>query len=148
LTLQLNNEPKWVFPFENMDISVLMLNVDPKTLVLPLYLKFPDGVPGQDEATPWKFKATLGEMEAYQCGLQGFEDRLYCMFQLPPDAPGLAFDLNLFVDDCEDPAYIHPLVTIPVPKTQCTEKLAKDACEASGGKMSEGVSAAPRCICS
>ena len=134
-------------PFENMDISVFMLKVDPKTLVLPLYLKFPDGVPGQDQEDPWMYRALLGDMEAYQCGLQGFEDRLYCMFQLQPNTPGLAFELKLFVDDCEDPAYIQPLVTVPIPKIQCAENLAKDACEAAGGKMSTGVTTAPSCIC-
>ena len=134
-------------PFDGLDISVLMLNVPADTLVLPLYLKFPDGVPGQNEAIPWVYRAMLGKIESYRCGLQGFEDRLYCMFQLPPDAPGLAFDLKLFVDDCADPSYSQPKVTIPEPKMQCTIDLDKDACEAAGGKMSTGVTTAPSCIC-
>jgi len=148
-------------PFEDLDISVVLLNVPADTLVLPLYFKFLAGVPGQDEAEPWKFRATLGdpgEIESYKCDQQGFEDRLYCMFNLTPDAPGLALDLLLYKDDCEDPSYTLPKVTIPEikgstpdsipdPKLQCSKDLNKDACEAAGGEMSTGGSEAPHCIC-
>ena len=148
-------------PFEDLEISVVLLNVPADTLVLPLYFRFFDGVPGQDEAEPWKFRATLGdpgEIESYRCGLQGFDDRLYCMFNLPPDVPGLALDLLLYKDDCGDPSYTLPKVTIPElkgsiqdsipdPKLQCSKDLNKDACEAAGGTMSDGVSEAPYCIC-
>ena len=118
-------------PFENMDISVFMLNVPADTLVLPLYFRFPGDVPGQNEAVPWQFRALLGEIESYQCGLQGFPDRLYCMFNLPPGAPGLALDLKLFIGNCEDPAYYQPKVTIPLP--QCHADLDEEACKVAGG---------------
>jgi len=148
-------------PFDDLEISVVLLNVPADTLVLPLYFKFFAGVPGQDEAEPWKFRATLGdpgEIESYKCDQQGFEDRLYCMFNLPPDVPGLALDLLLYKDDCEDPSYALPKVTIPEPKgsipdsipdpkLQCSKDLNKDACEAAGGEMSTGGSEAPHCIC-
>ena len=114
-------------PFENMDISVFMLNVPADTLVLPLYFRFPGDVPGQ----PSEYRAHLGEFESYKCGLQGFPDRLYCMFNLPPGAPGLALDLKLFVGDCEDPAYSQPKVTIPIP--QCHADLSETTCEIAGG---------------
>lgn len=125
-------------PFENMDISVFMLNVPADTLVLPLYFRFPGEVPGQVEAFPWEYRALLGEIESYNCGLQGFPDRLYCMFNLPPEAPGLALDLKLFIGDCVDPAYYQPKVTIPIPKVttpipKCHADLDETACEAAGG---------------
>ncbi len=136
-----------VTPFENMDISVFMLNVPADTLVLPLYFRFPGDVPGLNEAVPWQFRALLGETKSYQCGLQGFPDRLYCMFNLPPDAPGTALDLMLYINECVDPAYTQPKVTIPEPKTQCTEDLGEDDCVAAGGEMSDGGAAALYCIC-
>ena len=114
-------------PFENMDISVLVLNVPADTLVLPLYFRFPGDVPGQ----PGEYRALLGEIESDNCGLQGFPDRLYCMFSLPPEALGLALDLKLFVGDCVDPAYLQPGVSIPLPK--CHADLGETTCEIAGG---------------
>lgn len=93
----------------------------------------------------WEYRALLGEFESYQCGLQGFDDRLYCMFNLPPEAPGMALDLKLFVGDCEDPAYSQPKVTIPKP--QCRAELDEKACKVAGGEMSSGGVEAPHCIC-
>ncbi len=127
-------------PFENMDISVLILNVPADTLVLPLYFRFPVDLPAQPE-----FRALLGEFESDNCGLQGFPDRLYCMFSLPPEALGLALDLKLFVGDCEYPAYLQSRVSIPLP--QCRADLGEAACKAAGGTMSTGVTTAPYCIC-
>ncbi len=83
------------------------------------------------------------------------------MFNLPPDVPGLALDLLLYKDDCEDPSYTLPKVTIPElkgsipepkgsipnPKTQCSEDLNEDKCEEAGGEMSTGGSEAPHCMC-
>jgi len=132
-------------PFENMDISVFMLNIPADTLVLPLYLKIPGGVPGMEGPELWEYRALLGENESYQCGLQGFEDRLYCMFNLPPEAPGQALDLKLFVGDCVDPAYTQPKVTIPKP--QCKAELDEKACKVAGGEMGIDGNKAPYCIC-
>jgi len=143
-------------PFEDLDISVVLLNVPTDTLVLPLYFKFLEGVPGQDEAEPWKFRAELGNKESNKCDQQGFNDRLYCMFNLTPDEPGLALDLLLYKDDCEDPSYtllkvtipeLEGSISIPDPILHCSKDLNKDACEAAGGAMSSGVSEAPYCIC-
>jgi hypothetical protein len=118
-------------PFENMDISVVLLSVPADTLVLPLYLKIPGGVPGMEGSELWDYRALLGEIESYRCGLQGFPDRLYCMFNLPPEALGLALDLKLFIGNCEDPAYYQPKVTIPLP--QCNADLDEEACKVAGG---------------
>jgi len=127
-------------PFENMDISVLVLNVPADTLVLPLYFRFPVDLPAQPE-----FRALLGEFESDNCGLQGFPDRLYCMFSLPPEALGLALDLKLFVGDCVDPAYLQSGVSIPLPK--CNADLGEAACKVAGGTMSSSRTTAPYCIC-
>ncbi|NOQ40838.1 MAG: hypothetical protein GQ562_11040 [Anaerolineales bacterium] len=118
-------------PFENMDISVVLLSVPADTLVLPLYLKIPGGVPGMEGSELWDYRALLGEIESYKCGLQGFPDRLYCLFNLPPEALGLALDLKLFIGNCEDPAYYQPKVTIPLP--QCKADLDEEACKVAGG---------------
>jgi len=139
--------------FEDLDISVVLLNVPADTLVLPLYFRFPGSVPGQDEA---EFKAYLGHIESNKCDGQGFEDRLYCMFNLTPDLLGMALDLMLYIDDCEDPSYSLLKVSIPElkesssgpkPQSQCSAGLNTDKCQAAGGDMSDGVVEAPYCIC-
>ena len=132
-------------PFEDLEISVFLLNIPADTLVLPLYLKIPGGVPGMEGPELWEYRALLGDFESYQCGLQGFEDRLYCMFNLPPEAPGMALDLKLFVGDCEDPAYSQPKVTIPIP--QCHAELDEKSCKAAGGEMGVDGNKTPVCVC-
>jgi len=133
--------------FRNLDITMVMLNVPADTLALPIYFKFPEAVPGPEEGELYEYGARLGKIEAYRCGLQGFEDRLYCMFQLPEDAPGKVVPLELNLQGCQDPIFIEKAVRIPVPKIECTKDLDAEACQAAGGEMSTGVTTAPYCIC-
>jgi hypothetical protein len=77
------------------------------------------------------------------------------MFNITPDLPGLAFDLELELNECQEPVYVLPNVTIPEVRQQtsedplptCTKDLDQEACEAAGGKISSGINAAPYCIC-
>ena len=148
-------------PFANTEISLVMLNVAPGSTDLTLYLKVVGGIEAalpaiQDEDVQKIITAMLGTTEANLCNLQGFEDRLYCMFTLPPNMLGTVQDLKVLKPDCDDPVLLlpgvsipvpKPGVSIPVPKFECKESLSKDDCEAAGGHMSSGVTAAPKCVC-
>ena len=60
--------------------------------------------------------------------------------------PGIALDLLLYKDDCEDPSSSLPKVIIPEPKVKCSEDLSEDDSEVTGGQMSPGVKTAPYCV--
>ena len=144
-------------PFEEMDLSLVLLSIRADTMTLPLYLKTEGNVPGlvaPDDTEKWEYHARLGVIESNSCGLQGFDDRLYCMFTVPPNVPGLALDFFLYLNECEDPVFVQPKVTIPeLPSGEddsyptCTKDLSKEACEAAGGTMSTDLTTAPYCIC-
>ena len=88
--------------------------------------------PAGFEPAAWR----MGDIQAYRCGLQGFDDRLYCMFNIPPGAEGTALNFELRLNDCEDPVYLQPLVSIPEPQSSgpvCTADLNEKDCEAVGG---------------
>ena len=138
-------------PFAGLEISVVLLNVNPETLSLPVYLRFPNPVPGIKEGE-MPYRAELGGTESTLCNQQGFEDRLYCMFTLPPGAPGSTLDLEIYQDGCKDPVFTQPQLTVPDliqtdPDPECRKDLNKQACEAAGGQMSTGQTTAPHCIC-
>ncbi len=133
--------------FNQIEISLVLLDVNPETLQFPLYFKIPGGVPGPKVGELWNYQAQLGEYEAYACGLEGFEDRLYCYFQLPSEAPGQVKDLALYTDGCPDPVYTAENVIIPELEIECRRDLGPEECEAAGGTMSEGATTAPYCIC-
>jgi len=125
-------------PFFDMELSLVVLPILPDINVLPLYLKTIGGtVPvlgcPPDDGQPAEYYAMLGDVKSNSCGLQGFEDRLYCMFSVTPDMPGSAAEFQLFMDDCEDPVYTQLYVSIPELKTQCTKDLGEADCKAAGG---------------
>jgi len=145
-------------PFEDLEISLVLLSIPESTMNLPVYLKVPGNFPGtdpeQDGGEPlYPYTATLGDLEAYKCGLQGFPDRLYCMFHIPEGVAGTVQSFELHLPDCVDPVFRQPLVQIPEIKSSapsaptCTPDLKNEDCKAAGGQMSEGVTTAPRCIC-
>lgn len=133
--------------FRDLDLKVVLLKVNPGTLVLPLYFRFPDAVPGPAEGEIYEYQASLGQYSSYRCELQGYEDRLYCLFQLPKSELGEVVDLTLSVESCEDPVYKQNSIQIPELKIQCTRDLNAEDCKAAGGKMSSGATTAPYCIC-
>jgi hypothetical protein len=139
---------------------VILLSLPEETMILPLYFKMEGGVPCLDLESPdvsesCPYEAKLGGNLANSCGLQGFEDRLYCMFDMEPEHAGLALDLELRFNDCPGPIYFQRMVTIPdivpAPKEDSPPKCSKDLnpvnCQKAGGKMSTGATTASFCIC-
>ena len=139
-------------PFADMEISVKLLNINPDTMSLPVYLRFPGPVPdlGGDGTIP--YWGTLGSQESYLCNQQGFEDRLYCMFTLQPSIPGTLQDLEIYKEDCPDPIFTLPRLTIPeVPKddqpdSTCQADLGPKDCANAGGIYISNVDK-PYCYC-
>ena len=119
-------------PFADEVISVVTLNLPADTRVLPFYLKVEGGI----KIDPTTLEASLGEFEAYQCGLQGgFEDRIYCLVHVPEGQEGLAKQLIVRVKDCPEPAFVQNniLIPIPIPKLVCSADLNESDCKAAGG---------------
>lgn len=138
--------------FEELAISLVLLEIPSETMNLPLYLKVGGGVPGlgvevPDDAEPWEYSALLGPTESNVCSLQGFDDRLYCMFTMPLTAPGTAQDLYLYLNGCDDPIFYQPRVTIPKPQLACTVDLDEAACEAGGGDFYQVTDSETICVC-
>lgn len=142
-------------PFAGLEISTVVLSVNPETLALPIYLRFQEAVPGVEEGM-MPYWAVLGGTESYLCNQQGFPDRLYCMFRLPPTAPGSIMELKFYKEGCQDPVYSQPMLLIPEPQSDddpggpgliCTKDLRNPDCEAAGGKMSTSLETGPVCNC-
>ena len=138
-------------PFMDMELSLVVLPILPDIKVLPLYLKTLNGVVPvlscpPDDGQPAEFYAMLGDHKSNSCGLQGFEDRLYCMFSVTPEMAGSVADFSLYLVDCVDPVFTQQYVSIPEMNT-CTKDLGEADCKAAGGKMSTGTTRAPYCIC-
>ena len=140
-------------PFEEMEISLILLNLPPDTRNLPVYLKVAEGIfPGFElNGEPaFEYSAKLGEIQAYQVSQQGFPERLYFMFHIPEGMEGTAQFFELRLNDCPDPVLQQANVLIPVPKSTgpiCTADLNKADCKAAGGIMSSGDIPNPHCIC-
>jgi hypothetical protein len=125
-------------PFFDMELSLVVLPILPDINVLPLYLKTIGGaipvlVCLPDDQQPAEYYAMLGDVKSNSCGLQGFDDRLYCMFTVTPDMPGSVADFFLYLNECEDPVFTQLYVSIPELKTQCTKDLGEAECKAAGG---------------
>jgi hypothetical protein len=140
-------------PFEGMELSVVLLNIRPDTMTLPLYLKTEDAkFPDQadvDGGNTWY--ATLGGVESFSTSSEGFENRKYFMFTIPPDMPGSEADLLVYWGGCKDQVLKQTVAIPELPQEDespvCKESLSKEKCEAAGGKMSTGLTRAPYCIC-
>ncbi len=148
-------------PFAGMEVSLLTLGLPGETMTLPVVLRADYEIPGLNpeamNGSPlYEYRAQLGDNESLKCGLQGFPDRLYCLFKIPSNVPGMALDFKLYLNECEDPVYLQPLLSIPEPKAGddpgdpglvCTMDLKDPECSAAGGKMSEGTATVPICVC-
>jgi len=127
-------------PFMDMELSLVVLSIVEDIKVLPLYLKTLNGVipvlstPPDDTVPPPEYYAFLGDTKSNSCGLQGFEDRLYCMFTVTPDMPGSVAEFSLYLGDCEDPVFTQLYVSIPeLSSPKCTADLDEKTCKAAGG---------------
>ena len=141
-------EPFYCNLLEGLDTSPVILAIPPETMVMPLYLYMPGGVPGLGQVVEggpetWDYGAFVGDFESYRCSLQGFEDRLYCMFNLTPEATGQVLDFELYLNDCQDPVYVQPDLTIPLPA--CSADLSPEHCALAGGAYLDLDD--PYCLC-
>jgi len=154
-------EPDDCDPFAGMDVSVMTLGMPEDTMALPVVLRADYEIPGLNpesmNGSPlYVYRALLGDNKSYQCGLQGFPDRLYCMIKMASYSPGMALDFLLYLNDCEEPVFIQSLLSIPEPYSSgdpsgqeltCTADLLTPDCEAAGGYRSTGLTTAPKCVC-
>ncbi len=142
-------------PFEGIEFSLVLLSIREDIMVFPVYLKtvgtvIPGLVP-TDGTT--KYHARLGDIQSNACELQGFDDRLYCMFTLTPGMPGSVVSYSLYKKGCDDPVAKQLNVLIPELQpsgdegAQCNKDLSPGDCVAAGGKMSTSLTTAPYCIC-
>jgi hypothetical protein len=70
---------------------------------------------------------------------------------MTPDLSGLALDFELTLNDCPEPVFLQSNVTIPevrlIDSPTCKTDLSEKKCLAVGGRMSDGKTTAPYCIC-
>ena len=131
-------------PFAGLEPSIQMLNIDPRDLVLPVYLRFASAAPGIGDDGSIPYLATLGGLEAYLVNQQGFEDRVYFMFEIGPSMPGTLQQLEVFKEGCDDPVFTEPQLSIPL--IGCKEDLNEETCPLAGGVWFTGVDD-PYCVC-
>jgi len=133
--------------FDLEPIELVFLNLPGDTRILPLYVKFNGPVP---EDLVEKFQAHLGEIESYRCGFQGFEDRVFCMNEIPEGEDGTEVPFRLTLAECPEFIYELPAVQIPVsqPVTQtCNADLNERECIAAGGDYHRINDKTSTCIC-
>jgi hypothetical protein len=142
--------------FQDLEMKLVLLSIPEETMVLPVYVKMTGGIPclgveSPEVSEPCEYGAKLGNLEAYTCGLQGFEDRLYCLFKVTPDLPGLGLDFELHLNDCQFSIYQQAMVLIPdivySDSPSCSASLAKQECQSAGGRWSGTAARTPYCIC-
>jgi len=139
-------------PFEGIEPAFVLLNLNPETRNLPVYMKVADGVfPGFDQDPSLPYEARLGMLEAYQIDQQGYPNRAYFMFNIPEGLEGTDQLFTLWLPDCPQAVFELPAVQIPEPlpvEPVCSADLGERACEASGGTYKENrASAGGECIC-
>jgi len=144
-------------PFAGMEITVHQLSINPDTMVMPVYLRFPEVAPeiGPDGSLP--YIGTLGGVVSHLVNQQGFPDRVYFFFEIGPAMPGTLQNLEIGKEDCGDPFFTEPRLTIPElsavdqpadeqPGPGCNKDLAVDDCNKAGGKWVINVNPA-YCAC-
>ena len=133
-TIKVQPDLSFCNPFEDMEISVVLLNVNANTMILPIYLKtIGENIPGlvPPEDPPWEYYAMVGGIKSNTCGLQGFDDRLYCTFTITKDFLDKAITFKVYLNDCKDPVFTQLNTLIRRPK--CNKNLSSDACCVAGG---------------
>ena len=110
--------------FDEVDISLVTLNIIDGTYNIPIYLKMLPEVPGGGKTgdigeTVLPLEAWMDGIPAYKCDLQGFPDRLYCMFTLKPDMPGTEQFFQLKMEICEKALFAQDIL---LPEIQLAEE--------------------------
>lgn len=132
---------------DEVDISLVMLNIIDGTYNLPIYLKIPPVIPGGavdgNTGEPnLPYSAWLGEIPSYKCDLQGYPDRLYCMFTLKPEMPETEQLFSLEMENCDFPLYSQAIILPPIQQSEeggsdpggCHAGLDPKTCIAEGGE--------------
>ena len=137
--------------FGEADISLVILDLIDGTYKVPIYLKMEGGILGgaQDEdnkETVWPYSATVGEIPSYKCDLQGFEDRLYCMFTLEPEMPGTEQSFDLYLDECDEAVYSQ-IILLPDLPEGCHPLLDAESCKLQGGEYKKINDTTYLCFC-
>ena len=146
--------------FDEVDISLVTLNIIDGTHNIPIYLKMIPEVPGGGKTgdigeTVLPFEAWLGGNPANKCDLQGFPDRLYCLFTLTPEMPGTEQFFKLEMEICDGLLYSQYVM---LPETQqaeeggsepigCHPNLGPRACKTLGGEYREIKDGTYLCFC-
>jgi hypothetical protein len=133
--------------FEEVEFSLVMLDLIDGTYNIPIYVKIGGGVPGgalegETSEALWPYHAFLGEIPSYKCDLQRFEDRLYCFFNLPPEIPGTQQTYQLYLEGCED-ALFSQVVLLDV----CHPLLDAEPCKLKGGEYKKITDTISLCFC-
>lgn len=142
--------------FDDLEVGAIFLNVREDTMTLPVYFRFEIPVPGLgdqvEDPEPYYYEASLGEVNSTNCSLQGFEDRLYCIFHVSEAMLGTYQPLSLHLKGCEAPVVAFPRVSVPrIPvlekvESTCKASLKQAACQAAGGYYIS-FSRAAYCVC-
>jgi len=137
--------------FEEIEMSLVVLDLIDGTYNVPIYVKMAGGVLGgaKEEGssqTSWPYSAQLGEIPAYKCNLQGFDDRLYCMFSLLPEMPGTDQWFRLNLEDCDQDLYSQA-VHLPDLPEGCHPLLDAESCKLLGGEYKKVNDTLSLCFC-
>ncbi len=133
--------------FEEVEISLVVLDLIDGTYNIPIYVKMDGGIlggasEGESGDTLWPYSARLGEIPSYKCDLQGFDDRLYCLFNLLPEMPGTQQTYQLHLEGCED-ALFSQVVVLDV----CHPLLDAESCKLKGGEYKKVNDTLSLCFC-
>lgn len=103
--------------FDDKSYSLTMLDIQPNSTALTLYVSMSGGVPGLETLIPedqgvWEYSAVLGSTQALNCSFQGYANRLYCSFSLPETYLESIRPLDIYVNGCAAPIYSNTAVSI------------------------------------
>ncbi len=133
--------------FEEVEMSLVVLDLIDGTYNIPIYVKMDGGIlggaiEGESGDPLWPYSALLGGIPSYKCDFQGFEDRLYCLFNLPPEMPGTQQTYQLHLEGCED-ALFSQVVVLDV----CHPLLDAESCKLKGGEYKKVNDTLSFCFC-
>jgi hypothetical protein len=137
--------------FEDLELSLVVMSLIDGTYNIPIYVKMEGGIPGGAKEgatgeTLWPYSAWLGDIQAYKCDLQGFDDRLYCLFNLTPEMPGSQQLFQLNLEGCDQDLYSQ-VVLLPGLPASCHPLLDEESCELLGGEYKKVNDTLYLCFC-
>jgi len=151
--------------FEELEISLVMLNIIDGSYDIPVYLKMAGGIPGGTSEGEigdplWPYIAWLGGNQANTCNLQGFPDRLYCVFTLEPEMLGTEQFFKLEMEICDGLLYSQYIVLPEIQQAEeggsepvgsepvgCHPDLGPRECKSLGGEYREIKDNSYLCFC-